>query len=143
MGEQKNLFLAIGLSVAIIVIFQFLFPQQAPITQSINEVGEKIQPTTPIDDNDLVTSKIIKSKDEIINLSDRIEINTPSVFGSINLKGAIIDDLILIKYNERLNDNSKKITHNKLSYNSLDQGDFLNAKDLTKIIKLNIDDFEK
>lgn len=41
------------------------------------------------------------------------------------------------------NDNSKKITHNKLSYNSLDQGDFLNAKDLTKIIKLNIDDFEK
>ena len=110
MGEQKNLFLAIGLSVAIIVIFQFLFPQQAPITQSINEVGEKIQPTTSIDDNDLVTSKIIKSKDEIINLSDRIEIDTPSVFGSINLKGAIIDDLILIKYNERLNDNSKKIT---------------------------------
>ena len=32
MGEQKNLFLAIGLSVAIIVIFQFLFPQQTAMT---------------------------------------------------------------------------------------------------------------
>ena len=29
MGEQKNLFLAIGLSIAIIVVFQLLFPQKA------------------------------------------------------------------------------------------------------------------
>ena len=41
------------------------------------------------------------------------------------------------------NNNSKQITQKKISYNSLNQGDFLNAKDLAKIIKLNIDDFEK
>ena len=37
MGEQKNLFLAIGLSIAIIVIFQLLFPQQALVDKPINK----------------------------------------------------------------------------------------------------------
>ena len=99
MGEQKNLFLAIGLSIAIIVAFQFLFPQQTPLNNSINDVKEEIQPATSIDDNTTITNQILKSKDEIIILSERVSINTPSLSGSINLKGAILDDLILLKYN--------------------------------------------
>jgi len=110
MGEQKNLFLAIGLSIAIIVAFQFLFPQQTPIKKTVSEVNEQIQPATSIDDNSAITTQEIKSKEEIINISKRVIINTPSLSGSINLKGAILDDLILLKYNEQLNDNSKKIT---------------------------------
>jgi len=110
MGEQKNLFLAIGLSIAIIVAFQFLFPQQTPIKKTDSEVNEQIQPATSIDDNSAITTQEIKSKEEIINISKRVIINTPSLSGSINLKGAILDDLILLKYNEQLNDNSKKIT---------------------------------
>ena len=110
MGEQKNLFLAIGLSIAIIVAFQLLFPQKAPIKNNVSEVNEQIQPATSIDNDDNVTSQILKSKEEIITLSKRVMINTPSLSGSINLKGAILDDLILLKYNELLNKNSKKIT---------------------------------
>ena len=110
MGEQKNLFLAIGLSIAIIVVFQFLFPQQTPIKKTVSEINEQIQPATSIDDNSAIATQEIKSKEEIINISKRITINTPSLSGSINLKGAILDDLILLKYNEQLNDNSKKIT---------------------------------
>ena len=110
MGEQKNLFLAIGLSIAIIVVFQLFFPQQTPVKKNINEVNEQIQPATSIDDNSAITTQEIKSKEEIINISKRVIINTPSLSGSINLKGAILDDLILLKYNEQLNDNSKKIT---------------------------------
>ena len=41
MIEQKNLFLAIGLSIAIIVIFQFLIPSQ-PIQKSNIENNEII-----------------------------------------------------------------------------------------------------
>ena len=37
MGEQKNLFLAIGLSIAIILAFQFLFPQQYSQQPTIKE----------------------------------------------------------------------------------------------------------
>ena len=110
MGEQKNLFLAIGLSIAIIVVFQFLFPQQTPIKKTVSEINEQIQPATSIDDNNAIATQEIKSKEEIINISKRITINTSSLSGSINLKGAILDDLILLKYNEQLNDNSKKIT---------------------------------
>ena len=110
MGEQKNLFLAIGLSIAIIVAFQLLFPQKENLNNSQKNIEEQIQPATSIDDENFSTSKIIKSKEEIINLSKRININTPSLSGSINLKGAILDDLILLKYNEKLNDNSKKIS---------------------------------
>ena len=110
MGEQKNLFLAIGLSIAIIIIFQFLFPQQAAIDKSRNEIQEELQPVNSIDDNTNLSSQVVKTKDEIINFSERVIINTPSLYGSINLTGAILDDLILLKYNERLNDNSEKIT---------------------------------
>jgi len=109
MGEQKNLFLAIGLSVAIIVAFQLLFPQQPVVPPtSINDI-EEIQPATSIDDNQVISRTIIKSKEEIIVLSDRVNIQNPSLSGSINLTGAIMDDLSLLKYKESLNDNSKNI----------------------------------
>ena len=110
MGEQKNLFLAIGLSIAIIVMFQLLFPQQPPLQETSDIINEQIQPATSIDDDNTNIVQPVKSKEEIITLSDRVNINTQSLSGSINLKGAIIDDLILLKYNERLNDNSEKIT---------------------------------
>ena len=110
MGEQKNLFLAIGLSIAIIVVFQLLFPQRAPTEKSVGEITEQIQPATSIDDDNIALTTAVKTKEEIINTSKRISINTSTLSGSINLKGAILDDLILLKYNEVLNDNSKKIT---------------------------------
>jgi len=110
MREQKNLFLAIGLSIAIIIGFQFLFPQRTDVIKTARDVNEEIQPVTSIDENVVTSSQLIKSKKEIINLSKRVNIITPSLSGSINLKGAVLDDLILLKYNEVLNDNSKKIT---------------------------------
>ena len=110
MGEQKNLFLAIGLSIVIIVIFQLLVPPKPIIPKVTNEVNEQVQPATSIDDDSLTSVQLVKSKEEIINLSDRVNISTPSLSGSINLKGAILDDLILLKYNQALNDESKKIT---------------------------------
>ena len=110
MGEQKNLFLAIGLSIAIIVAFQFLFPQQAIMTQPTQSEVEQMQPATSIDDNQIISNQVIKSKEAIMNFSERININTPSLGGSINLKGGIIDDLILLKYKETQEENSKNIT---------------------------------
>ena len=110
MGEQKNLFLAIGLSIAIILFFQLLFPQQAVIDKPLNQSEEKIEPATSIDDNQNLNIATIKSKEEIISQSNRVTINTDSLLGSINLTGAILDDLTLLKYNKILNDDSEKIT---------------------------------
>ena len=44
MMEQKNLFLAIGLSIAIIVVFQFLFPQQTMMSPQTQQSKEEIHP---------------------------------------------------------------------------------------------------
>ena len=109
MGDQKNLFLAIGLSVAIIIVFQLLFPQQSVMPPAFTNDIEEIQPATSIDDNQVVSRTIIKSKEEIIVLSDRVNIQNPSLSGSINLTGGILDDLVLLKYKESLNDDSKNI----------------------------------
>ena len=48
MNEQKNLFLAIAISIAIIVFFQLLFP--TPISEPIqNAENEVLAPATSID----------------------------------------------------------------------------------------------
>jgi len=108
MNEQKNLFLAIGLSIAIIVIFQFLIPSQ-PIQKSNTENNEIIEPATSIDEQTSASINIIKPKEEILSKNQRVFINTPALRGSINLKGAILDDLTLSNYKISLDENSKNI----------------------------------
>jgi len=109
MGEQKNLFLAIGLSVAIIIGFQFLFPQQQIISPSSEKI-EGTQPTASIDDSENIKINKIQTKEEIIQDSERVIINTSTLSGSINLTGAILDDLILLNYKESLDPKSKNIS---------------------------------
>ncbi len=108
MNEQKNLFLAIGISIAIIVFFQLIFPTPIPepVIESDNEI---IAPATSIDDQNINTTEIIKPKEDILIANKRVNIKTPSLTGSINLKGGILDDLILSDYKVSLDDNSKNI----------------------------------
>ena len=110
MGEQKNLWLAIGLSIVIIIIFQILFPQQAMMPPTSKENTNLVNKSTSIDENQSATLDITKTKDEIISKNERVFIKTNSLEGSINLRGAILDDLILLKYKESLDEGSNNIT---------------------------------
>ncbi len=108
MNEQKNLYLAIGISIAIIIFFQILLPTQ-PIQAPPMEEDEKLEPATSIDGQ---TNKVVqetRSRDDVINTTKRISFKNSSVEGSINLKGAIIDDLILSKYKTSLEPESDNI----------------------------------
>ncbi len=108
MNEQKNLFLAIGISIVIIVLFQFLFP--ATITEPIqNKKTEILAPATSIDDPKTNILEIVKPKEDVLTSNKRVTIETPSLTGSINLQGAILDDLTLANYKLSLDDNSKNI----------------------------------
>ena len=109
MHEQKNLFLAIGLSIVIIIAFQFLFLQQTMMPTSSQQNEEGLQPSVSIDQVQQVDTSVVKTKEEILSLNDRVLIDTMSLHGSINLKGAILDDLILLNYKESLEENSKFI----------------------------------
>jgi hypothetical protein len=68
MGEQKNLFLAIGLSIVIIVAFQFLFPQKSINVPAASNQAEQIQPAASIDNNQAISNQSIKSKEEASTL---------------------------------------------------------------------------
>ena len=108
MNEQKNLFLAIAISIAIIVFFQLLFP--TPISDPIqNAENEVLAPATSIDEPTTNALEIIKPKEDVLAIDDRVIIETPSLTGSINLKGAILDDLTLSNYKVSLEDNSDNI----------------------------------
>ena len=108
MNEQKNLYLAIAISIAIIVFFQLLFP--TTITEPIKETEDEIiSPATSIDDQKNNILEIVKPKEDVLISSKRVDIETPSVKGSINLTGAILDDLTLSNYKESLDENSNNI----------------------------------
>ena len=108
MNDQKNLFLAIGLSIIIIIFFQILFPTQ-PI-QNTNNESNKIDNVSPsIDTEKTLSLNIPKPKEEILISNKRVKIDTPSLKGSINLQGGILDDLTLTKYKVSMEENSKNI----------------------------------
>ena len=108
MNEQKNLFLAIAISIAIIVFFQLLFP--TTITEPVQDTkNEIIAPATSIDDQKNNTLEIVKPKEDVLISTERVNIETPSLVGSINLTGAILDDLTLSNYKVSLDENSQNI----------------------------------
>ena len=108
MNEQRNLYLAIGISIAIIIFFQLLFPTQ-PIQTTSFEEDEVLEPATSIDGQSSQAVSEIQSRDEALIQTDRVIFENASIKGSINLKGAILDDLILSKYKTSLEPDSNNI----------------------------------
>lgn len=115
--DNKNLILAITLSVGILLLWTVLFetpPADVPNVNSIsideNQVDQSQMSieSFEFDSNDSKKEDMI-TVEESLSKSDRIKIQTPSISGSINLKGLKIDDLTLNKFNEELNKESKKI----------------------------------
>ena len=107
MENQKNLFLAIAISMAIIFGFQFLMPPEAPV--------ENTTTNTNVDTGvDLISNSVptinFENKEKVLLNSERISFNNGKIAGSINLTGAIIDDLVLLDYREFLDTNSAKIS---------------------------------
>ena len=106
MENQKNLFLAIVISMAIIFGFQLLVPQpeRAPVsdeqTFEENSVELNIQNTN---------TQIIINRDEVISSSGRVFFDNGKIKGSINLEGGFIDDLVLEEFRETLDPTSDLI----------------------------------
>jgi YidC/Oxa1 family membrane protein insertase len=106
LNDTRNLILAVVLSVAVLLGWTWaankFFPTaNPPSTKVVN--GERVpapppaaQPSAP------ATPKALKSVSAAIASSPRISIRTPSLLGSINLKGAQIDDLLLLEQKQTI-----------------------------------------
>ena len=107
--DTKNMIMAAVLSMAVIVGWQFLFPAPPPPPETVAEqTGEAPEygvaqtvPTDPVVEID---------REGALAKTERIEIATSSLTGSISLKGGRLDDLHLVDYRETLDPSSDTVT---------------------------------
>jgi YidC/Oxa1 family membrane protein insertase len=126
--NQKNLLLAIVLSVAVLLAWQFFYAgpklkeeqerqarlraQQTEGKQQTGPAAPSAAPGLPVPQPGTGTAPPVAAKvtrEEVIAAAPRIRIDTPSVTGSISLKGARIDDVVLTKYRETVDPKSTNV----------------------------------
>ena len=138
MTDQRNLILAIVVSLVILLGFQFFY--EFPRLERIHEEQQRLQgeslgpdtvrpeSTAPGIDPDLpvpsqaarpdtdsrlgtdIGVNVVESRSTVIGRSPRIEIASERLGGSINRIGGRIDDLTLIDFHETIDPNSPKVT---------------------------------
>ena len=91
---------------AIIFGFQLLVPQPERAPVSEDQTGD--QSLVDLSLQGSSSGKII-DRSEVINNSGRVTFNNSKIKGSINLAGALIDDLILMEFQETLDPKSELI----------------------------------
>ena len=130
--NQKNLLLAIVLSVSVLLAWQLLFagpklkedqerrarvqqeqtqtsqPGGTPKTGSETaKTGSEALPKGGVLPSSIATPAV--SREAALQGSARVPISTPSLRGSIALKGGRIDDLMLVKYRDTVEPNSPNV----------------------------------
>ena len=103
--DQKRLFLAIAISIAILMGFQFLLPKPAP--QRVQQATQ----STPTDLAPRPTGDVAAPGTQPMPVPPprdvpRLKISAPRVQGSISLLGARLDDLVLRDYHEQVDPDS-------------------------------------
>jgi YidC/Oxa1 family membrane protein insertase len=110
--NQRNMILAIVLSALVLFGWQFLgdrfFPPAKPPVTKIEGGQEKVLPQ-PGADPAAAGPKAIRARAAVLRETPRVAIDTPKLAGSINLKGARIDDLVLKAYRETVAKNAPPI----------------------------------
>ena len=104
--------LAIALSAIVLIGWTFVaghfFPTANPPATKIEAGKEKVVPN-PAASPAADAPSAIRDRAVVLRESPRVVINTPQLAGSINLKGARIDDLTLTAYRETIAKNSPPI----------------------------------
>ena len=105
MDNQKNLLLAVVLSVVILVGFDFFFKtekKQLPENINTNETILTDQSKAKAGDENVPTINIESTEQNKVK-EKRIKFESQRLIGSINLVGATVDDLLLKDYFETIN----------------------------------------
>jgi len=106
--DNSNFITAVVLSIAILVGFHYLYekPQleRAQTQQVMQQQAALAAKTEPAKANEP-----LRDRKEVIAQTGRIKIETPELRGSINLKGASLDDLELVKFRETVDPASPEI----------------------------------
>ena len=113
--DMRNMFLAIAVSLALVFAVQTFMPQLFPSMQSQPEpqqAGTGSDGTSgglTVTGSDGQAVAAVTTRGDALDIGDRIEIDTGVLTGSLNLQGAVFDDLTLTQYKETLDDNSPNV----------------------------------
>ena len=101
--DNKNVFIAIALSMSVLLFWAAFFETPKPSNNNLPPEQNKVDNSITPNINE--TSKVIKiSREDSISNSERINIENDSIVGSLNLKGAVIDDISFKKHKQNLED---------------------------------------
>src|SRR5262249_12743009 len=124
MNDQKNTLLAIVLSGLVLLVWSYFFApqltrqeaQKPPQTQTQNQSQPSTAPTpgtqnapASVPGQNAPPPPALTRDAALKQSGDRVPIDTPSLKGSIALKGARIDDVLLAHYRETVDPNSPPI----------------------------------
>ncbi len=98
-GETRNLLMAVGLSMAVFLLWFVLFPQpnQTPTEAEKQAQATATAPTVTGTPGEVGFQHVTR-EEALAQEGGRVRIDTPAVDGSIRLKGARFDDLSLKRY---------------------------------------------
>ena len=116
-NQNKNLILAMALSMGVILIWSIMFPPEEPavdpaandpaVVTVVDENGNEVALAPPAAGTTDAVG-IDATPEELVE-TPRIEIDTPSLYGSIALTGGRLDDLLLRNYRETLDEASDNV----------------------------------
>ena len=100
MNDSKNLILAVALSALVLLGWSWaankFFPTANPPSTKIEAGKQQPLPQPTAQPSAPSTPKALQTVSAALASGPRVSIRTPSLLGSINLKGAQIDDLLLL-----------------------------------------------
>lgn len=107
MNEQRNLIIAIAASMAVLIGFNFFYdaPKRAATldAQKKEEVVKTVEAPKP------TAQHTALPRSEALAQTKRISLSSGQLKGSVNLKGAILDDISLVSYRETPETNSPHV----------------------------------
>ncbi|MEO1017471.1 MAG: membrane protein insertase YidC [Pseudomonadota bacterium] len=124
MTDQRNLILAIVLSIGIILAFQFFYEvprmervqqqeqldrtRTTPTPGDTTTTGDAVTPSPSVPGSAPIQSPEI-SREQVLSQGTRVEINNARVHGSFSVEGARIDNITLADYRVTTDPNSPEI----------------------------------
>jgi YidC/Oxa1 family membrane protein insertase len=112
LSDNRNMLLAIVLSVIVLLGWSILSERFFPTASEPStkfENGKQVALPKPQADPTADAPAAIRSRTAVLRETPRVAIYTPSLKGSINLRGARIDDLVLVRHRQDLAANSPPI----------------------------------
>ncbi len=97
--QQRNMIMAIVLSALVLIGWSFLSKTYFPEPKAQTAAAAQQASSAPV-----IAAEQLRNRALVLSETPRVQIRTPRLSGSINLKGGRIDDLVLLDYKLSLKD---------------------------------------